>query len=176
MVSHSPQSKFSLDLTFQALKRFHPPRAFIGLHVLLIPLPPGSKIFRWKKNDTVFLFNGIPKSNQTAQYAVLDIPIGNKDLQQCADAVMRLRAMWLHEEGREIHFEDNSGKSFTLLHPTPLSNSILTCKLFSDTAVRCRWRNSSNRNQSWNWNWWCVDAKPIFTPEWIFAYNQLRTW
>jgi hypothetical protein len=53
---------------------------------------------------------------------------GNKDLQQCADAVMRLRAMWLHEEGREIHFEDN-WKILRFTSP-PLSNSIPTCKRF----------------------------------------------
>ena len=99
---------------FSSIKKIPPPA---GFHRIACP---SHSFASWleniplKKNDTVFLYNGRPKSNQTAQYAVLDIPIGNKDLQQCADAVMRLRAMWLHEEGRdaEIHFEDNNGKSF----------------------------------------------------------------
>src|SRR5881394_333874 len=43
-----------------------------------------------KENKTVYLFNGTPKNNQLAQFAVLDISVANKDLQQCADAVMRL--------------------------------------------------------------------------------------
>ncbi|MBC7936497.1 MAG: hypothetical protein H7Y86_14200, partial [Rhizobacter sp.] len=45
-----------------------------------------------KKDKTVYLYDGSVKPNQSAQFAVLDISVGNKDLQQCADAVMRLRA------------------------------------------------------------------------------------
>lgn len=74
-----------------------------------IPLPEGyqrveavkgsfaaySRNIPLKKDNTVYLFNGVKKGNQSAQYAVLDIDIGNKDLQQCADAVMRLRAEYL---------------------------------------------------------------------------------
>lgn len=47
-----------------------------------------------KKDKTVYLYNGQKKRNQGAQYAVLDISIGTRDLQQCADAVMRLYAEW----------------------------------------------------------------------------------
>jgi hypothetical protein len=69
---------------------------------------------RIKKDRTVYLYNGQPKINQEAQYAVLDIPVGTKDLQQCADAVMRLRAEYLHSKKRyaEIVFSDNSGKKY----------------------------------------------------------------
>ena len=49
-----------------------------------------------KKDNTVYLYNGIKKGNQQAQYAVLDIDAGQKDLQQCADAAMRLRAEYLY--------------------------------------------------------------------------------
>lgn len=67
-----------------------------------------------KKDRTVYLYNGQPKINQEAQYAVLDIPVGNKNLQQCADAVMRLRAQYLYSQNRfaEISFSDNSGKKY----------------------------------------------------------------
>ena len=93
-----------------------------------IPLPDGFKRIpvvslsfgEWlraqplKKEKTVFLFNGSPKHNQQAQFAVLDISTGNKDLQQCADAVMRLRAEYLYQQHRysEIIFKDNSGKKY----------------------------------------------------------------
>src|SRR5262245_43481320 len=50
-----------------------------------------------KETKTVYLYNGNPKANQDAQYGVLDINIGKKDLLQCADAVMKLRADYLFE-------------------------------------------------------------------------------
>jgi Domain of unknown function (4846) len=67
-----------------------------------------------KKDGRVFLYNGNLKGNQLAQFAVLDIPIGSKDLQQCADAVMRLRSQFLYDNKRynEISFADNSGKRY----------------------------------------------------------------
>ncbi|MBC9909751.1 DUF4846 domain-containing protein [Chitinophaga varians] len=52
-----------------------------------------------KSDKTVYLYNGSPKKNQQAQYAVLDMPIGEKNLQQCADAVIRLRAEYLYNKG-----------------------------------------------------------------------------
>lgn len=65
-----------------------------------------------KKDKTVYLYNGKIKSNQSAQYAVIDISVGNKDLQQCADAVMRLRAEYLYMQKKydAIAFMDYSGK------------------------------------------------------------------
>jgi hypothetical protein len=63
-----------------------------------------------KNNKTVYLYNGQKKINQEAQYAVVNISTGNKDLQQCADAVMRLRAEYLFAQNRlsEIDFTDNN--------------------------------------------------------------------
>jgi hypothetical protein len=49
---------------------------------------------------TVYLYNGKPKASQDAQFAVLDISVGHEDLQQCADAVMRLRAEYLYSRGQ----------------------------------------------------------------------------
>jgi hypothetical protein len=44
-----------------------------------------------RKDKTVYLYNKQPKADQTLHYAVIDISTGDKDLQQCADAIMRLR-------------------------------------------------------------------------------------
>lgn len=64
-----------------------------------------------KSDNTVYLFNGQTKGNQQAQYRVLDIDIGTRNLQQCADAVMRLRADYLYSAGRhsEIGFHFTNG-------------------------------------------------------------------
>jgi len=64
-----------------------------------------------KENKKVFLFNGKPKANQKAQYAVIDLDVGNRDLQQCADAVMRLRAEYMFHNNQqdEIQFNFTSG-------------------------------------------------------------------
>jgi hypothetical protein len=67
-----------------------------------------------KKDNTVYLYNGVMKEDQSVQFAVLDIPVGKKDLQQCADAVMRLRAEYLfaHKRYDEIEFRDNNNKAY----------------------------------------------------------------
>jgi uncharacterized protein DUF4846 len=44
-----------------------------------------------KKDSRVHLYNGRLKKNQLAQFAVLDVMMSKGDLQQCADAIMRLR-------------------------------------------------------------------------------------
>ncbi len=56
----------------------------------------------------VLLYNGALKGNQTAASAVFAIDVGTRDLQQCADAVIRLRAEYLWEQKAydaiEFHF------------------------------------------------------------------------
>jgi hypothetical protein len=57
-------------------------------------------------NDTVFQHDGEPKSRQDVHHAILTIDVGTRDLQQCADACMRLRGEYLFAQKRydEIHF------------------------------------------------------------------------
>lgn len=64
-----------------------------------------------KPDKTVYLYNGTKKSNQQAQYAVIDMDAGTKDLQQCADAVMRIRAEFLYHQKayRQISFRFTNG-------------------------------------------------------------------
>lgn len=65
-----------------------------------------------KKDRTVYLYNGEKKGNQSAQFAVLDISVSNRDLQQCADAVMRLRAEYFYGKKMydKIRFNSVEGK------------------------------------------------------------------
>jgi hypothetical protein len=73
------------------------PKSF-GEWLRRIPLKPAGSI--------VHLYNGKPKTNPLAAFAVVDLDVDPVDLQQCADAVMRLRAEYLRDAGREeeIHF------------------------------------------------------------------------
>lgn len=50
------------------------------------------KLLLKEKGHLVKLFNGELKSRQNVHEAVLDIEVGTKNLQQCADAAIRLRA------------------------------------------------------------------------------------
>jgi hypothetical protein len=60
----------------------------------------------------VLLHTGAKKWRQDVHLGVIDIDVGTRDLQQCADAVMRLRAEWLYANGRkrDIAFNDTKGK------------------------------------------------------------------
>lgn len=77
-----------------------------------LPLKPGK--------PAVMLYNGQPKGNQSVHHAVVNIDVEPRDLQQCADAVMRLRAEYLFACGKfdQIRFNFTSG----------------------DTAAYARWR------------------------------------
>ena len=84
---------------------------------LRTPVEPGS-FGEWLRNlplkptsAPVVLFDGTPKRRQDVHQAVIDIDTGTRDLQQCADAVMRLRAEFLFASGRssEIVFSFTNG-------------------------------------------------------------------
>ena len=80
----------------------------------------------------VFLYDGRRKANQSVHYAVLDIDVGSKDLQQCADAVIRLRAEYLFSGScrDDIRFNFSSGDTARWtewrdgLRPTVSENSV----------------------------------------------------
>jgi len=47
----------------------------------------------------VLLYDGLPKSNQDGQVAVFDLDLGDRDLQQCADSVIRIYAEYFWSVG-----------------------------------------------------------------------------
>src|SRR5262249_14480099 len=76
---------------------FPPPHGFIRL-----PATPGS-FADWlrhlpleSEHATLALYDGRPVVDHGEAAAVVDIDVGTADLQQCADAVMRLRAEYLY--------------------------------------------------------------------------------
>lgn len=63
------------------------------------------------RGTQIKLFNGKKKMLQALNGGVLDIDVGNTDLQQCADAVIRLRAEYLYSMKKfaSIHFNYTTG-------------------------------------------------------------------
>ena len=61
--------------------------------------------------SAVHLFDGRLKARQDVHAAVVDLDVGSRDLQQCADAVMRLRAEYLYAIGRPVRFHPEPGKA-----------------------------------------------------------------
>ena len=96
--------------------RFTPPKGYFWVteergsfseYLVNFPLHP--------PNFPVRDFNQIPIEKQYNHAAILKIDVGDKDLQQCADAWMRLYAEYLWSKNRfdEIKFEFTSGQLFS---------------------------------------------------------------
>lgn len=85
------------------------PRSF-GEWLRFLPMLPAA--------SPVLLYDGSRKPNQGAHAAVSALDVPRRDLQQCADAVMRLRAEYLLALGRphEIRFHPDPGKPRALTY------------------------------------------------------------
>ena len=112
------------DNLFNQIKRIPLPTGFIREISDSASFTSYLRNIRLKKNKTVYLYNGQQKFNQSAQFALLDISVGNKDLQQCADAVMRLRAEYLFTQKKfdRIIFFDNNKTAYKFLPPYNSNN------------------------------------------------------
>jgi len=96
--------------------RFTPPKGYFwskeepgsfSEYLINFPLHP--------RNFPVRDFNAVPIQRQNNHAAILNIDVGDKDLQQCADAWIRLYAEYLWNQNRfeEIGFEFTSGQFFS---------------------------------------------------------------
>ena len=93
-------------------ERFHPPRDFqrtviaensFAYYLRNLKLKPAGSEVRFH--------NGGIKANHNVYDAVVDLEIGTKNLHQCADAIMRLKAEYLWEQKKydQIHFNFTNG-------------------------------------------------------------------
>jgi len=92
--------------------RFKVPEGFVRVACTDGSFPYFLRSLPLKKHlSKVMLYNGTQKINQSAHEAVVDLKIGNKNLHQCADAVMRLRADYLYAQRKyaRIHFNFTNG-------------------------------------------------------------------
>ena len=92
--------------------RVRPPRGYVRVEV------PEHSFAAWLRGLPVYpgrgvihLYDGTPRRTAGTHVAVLAVDVGHRDLQQCADAVIRLRAEYLRSVGRsdEIAFRFTSG-------------------------------------------------------------------
>jgi len=93
-------------------KRYHVPNGFtrviadsgsFGYYLRNLPLKPAG--------SEVLYYNGVSKPRGNVYRSVVNLPIGNKNLHQCADAVMRFRGEYLWSTGQHnsIHFNFTNG-------------------------------------------------------------------
>ena len=95
-------------------------------------------------NPDVQLYNGELKGYQNGHAYVINMDVGSRDLQQCADATMRLRAEYLYGNGKHdsIHFNYTNGANVQFskwksgLYPVPKSGQV-------------NWVNSTKNNKSY---------------------------
>lgn len=88
-----------------------------------------------KKTNTVYLYNKQRKKYQGAQFAVLDLDIGKKDLLQCADAAIKLRAdfLFMNSQFDKLSFVATSGDKLS----------------FQKWLQGTRWKEKGNRLQAY---------------------------
>lgn len=78
--------------------RFHVPTGYHRNDVDDLSLTSYLRHYQLKDDsEEVLLYNGKKKKNQASHIAIMDLPLENKDLQQCADSIMRVYAQYFYE-------------------------------------------------------------------------------
>jgi len=92
---------------YTIFNRFAPPPGYIRTVIDTSSFGFYLRHLRLKTFGTlVRYYNGQPKNKSNVYISVIDMDIGNQDLQQCADAIMRLRSEFLYarHQYEDIHF------------------------------------------------------------------------
>lgn len=86
----------------EGFERVHVEAGSFGEYLRELPLKP--------HGSQVMYYNGDSKPRDVHE-AVIDMDVGNRDLQQCADSIIRLRAEYLYGKGlySRIHFNFTNG-------------------------------------------------------------------
>jgi hypothetical protein len=85
-------------------------------------------------------YNGEIKPNHGVYAGVVDLPVGTKDLHQCADAIIRLRGEYLYNQRRYDEIKFNFTNGFTVAYD--------------------RWRAGNRIRVSGNKVWWVNSSAP----------------
>ena len=133
--------------------RFTPPNGYERVqsndayknYLRTLPLKPSG--------SSVLYYNGQQKDNYDVYAAVVDLPIGKKDLHQCADAVMRLRAehLWKTKQYKKIHFKYTNGFN------VPYSKWRLGYRV-KVKGNKCTWVKTADTSDSYTTYWKYMEA------------------
>lgn len=97
---NTPVTRFEAPAGYERIKV---DSTSFGHYLRNLPLFPSGSVVKY--------YNGETKQNRQVYAAVVNLPIGKRDLHQCADAVMRLRADYLRHQKKsnEIQFHFTNG-------------------------------------------------------------------
>ncbi len=102
----------STENQFDRIKNISLPEGYVRVEYSANTFQEWLRNLPLKKNhDKVYLYDKTLKLNQNAHYKIIDIDVGNKDLQQCADAIIRLYAEYLYSRKKydDIFFHFTNG-------------------------------------------------------------------
>lgn len=95
--------------------------------------------------SVVSYYNGEKKNKKNVYLAVIDMEIGSKNLQQCADAIIRLRSEFLYSKKKynNIHFNYTNG--FRVDYTRWMKGDRIKV-----TGNKCEWIHTSNYDNSYS--------------------------
>lgn len=131
------------------IERFHPPAGYkrlvaadggFGAWLRRLPLLPAGA--------PILLHTGQPRGTQSGAAAIIDIDVGRANLQQCADAIIRLRAEHLRAGGRTnaLAFRFTNGERYAYAdylagrRPRPNSTNIVWASTHPSEDTRVAFR------------------------------------